>query len=687
MRVKIDGRELDNFTKAWYELNLNEKSRAQIHMEAQIKEEKALVTQGKVVEFYDRAGHRVFKGRITARNQQQSGTISLRIKGEEHYQYSNKAVEDTTLPNSEDNKFRDTLIKTIYESILENGTTWSTSDVTAPSTEIDFKAGRTESLWNALQRLRSETAVEFKVDYENEQVVVNSRIGTDQPVTLTENQDISPVDYEEREPEGKRVVVYGKGRGENQVIGSAEDGDYSIGDPLKKVTDPNIINEEEANRRAEKELQAIKLPPKNYDFSVIEPSGSGREIDIGDTFTLDAPSTGVDKERVRVVTLRRGVVNGRETLKLEVSNEEYSKRMQTLAEDIVEQKKRLRDTDTNEDGSGNTTEWGNSINANNEFPLRTVFFIPERKIIDEGGRNIIKSFTIDYEVEPFKESSGTATEDDTEPPLTNSKTDDHNHDVLDFGHDHDTPSETSDQDDTSTDLSTYNSGVTSGYNIRTVNVPSISGGRAFIIASFYLSVNREGASFSDGGYRVTIRSGGIIRFQRSNICSNYENWTMSFALPPDEAVSMEIEDNSNNLWNYAYGITACAVSRHQHDIPPSFTDDNSSDLDELDRDPDVTGWAEAHNHNVEIGTGLGESADINTNGVDIYLDYWDESNEQWIEKTSISRPHNTVDREIDLSNGGQYPNEAGFWRVRVYTQSSDPDYLQNIVNLEHTLPD
>jgi hypothetical protein len=44
-----------------------------------------------------------------------------------------------------------------------------------------------------------------------------------------------------------------------------------------------------------------------------------------------------------------------------------------------------------------------------------------------------------------------------------------------------------------------------------------------------------------------------------------------------------------------------------------------------------------------------------------------------------------IDSDVDITDGGTYPDAAGYWRVRIEPNHADPDFVQGIVKIKHNL--
>jgi hypothetical protein len=86
---------------------------------------------------------------------------------------------------------------------------------------------------------------------------------------------------------------------------------------------------------------------------------------------------------------------------------------------------------------------------------------------------------------------------------------------------------------------------------------------------------------------------------------------------------------------------------------------------------------------ISIGDDVGEAGSVNASSVNLYLDYWNGSS--WVNKHSILATGNTIDSDVDITNGGTYPDAVGFWRVRVEPITASADFAQAIVRLKSAI--
>ena len=142
------------------------------------------------------------------------------------------------------------------------------------------------------------------------------------------------------------------------------------------------------------------------------------------------------------------------------------------------------------------------------------------------------------------------------------------------------------------------------------------------------------------------------------------NGTIYVPLDPylqDFDVELDHTDSGNALAGvfFAYYV----VSQHKHGSGDYRTDN--------------------HKHDVAVGDDVSDAGSVNATEVNIYLDFWNGS--AWINKHSVLSTGKTLDTDVDLTDGGTYPDAKGYWRVRILTDNASPDLIQGIVNINHSL--
>jgi hypothetical protein len=112
--------------------------------------------------------------------------------------------------------------------------------------------------------------------------------------------------------------------------------------------------------------------------------------------------------------------------------------------------------------------------------------------------------------------------------------------------------------------------------------------------------------------------------------------------------------------------SASGLSADNHDHPNGDYDINAADLD-----------------NISIGDGASEAEGINATEVSIYLERYEGGD--WVEHHSILGTDVTIDTDVDLTDGGTYPDDTGYWRVRIVTDSASADFVQGQIKLKHSM--
>jgi hypothetical protein len=141
------------------------------------------------------------------------------------------------------------------------------------------------------------------------------------------------------------------------------------------------------------------------------------------------------------------------------------------------------------------------------------------------------------------------------------------------------------------------------------------------------------------------------------------------------------------------GFLSLTQQEHTHAISSWNTSSANAAVSDVNKTPglgvdshghtDGSYAAASHNHSVAIGDGISDAGSTNATSVDIYVDFWNGS--AWINKHSVLTTGKTIDFDVDLSNGGTYPDAAGFWRARVFTDSANADLVQGTIKCKHEL--
>lgn len=576
----------------------------------------------------------------------------------------------------------DIFIAVLGEASQPSGAAWSAGTVEAgPS--IDFRANVSDSLYNVIKNLRRKTAKDIGIDYPNLEIDILDHKGSSSSVeTLNSGIQIGDVAISKSYPIGNDIRVYGKGDGDNQIKSDPAQGQdagskATYGTIRYVILDRTITSVAEANLLANAEVARLKDPRKIYNFDVFNPAKTWVS---GDVLTINAPSQEVSAEEVRIVSLKRGIRNNEEFLEAEVTNKEFSEKTKTRDEVIAEIDKKNRDK-SYMDGTTNILTFSDQINANNSAPLRVVANLPTSLIFDEISNRRVNSFTLDYDVDPFRsnvESSSTSDNSATGAGITNASA------VTGAG----ITNAVQGSPDAGYSLGPYTdtswSDNTSWQDVNTsVNI----GGFTYSWHAGWMVVRLVHDSSSvHGGISMRLKnttdttywpdSNGI-KIMRANYISNTQ---------PASAYGLIVVPRNWTSKNYIIqmktdvtGITRSAefgyygIRGHTHSN--SFNDTSHTNNNSFN---DAN-----HNHSVSVGDGVSDSGSTNATQVNIYVDFWNGSS--WVNKHSILNTGKTIDTDVDISNGNTLPDAAGFWRVRILTDNATPDLVIGIVKVKHEL--
>ncbi len=673
--VNIGNATANNLAKLFYDNYLNDIREAEIYTDGNDPTLQAEYDTEKAVQIY-RNGTLVFEGEVVEKQNTQGGGIVLFAIGQE------EELTETEAPvtgSTHSRVWTSTSDNTIFNDIVTTASGWSTDTTGSTSVTLDsFKTTDSMSVWNAMQKFRKTTNKDFYIDDASKTVyLVDSKNRTGK-AAFNEGQNCGGITYKKSKSKASKVIVYGKGDGDNQIIGS-----HGSGTPVKRITDRAIITEAEANTRAEKEYDLINNSIFHYNFRAYNPN---EDVETGDTIKINAPTANLDDQSADIVRIRRGLINDKETLSIQVTDTNHRIAKANRAKIISEIKQNYEVSQSAMQGSGNTLNWSRGINAKSGAPLRLPFYIPSDFIEDEAGNLRVDSMTLDYDIDPYKRGVGTASETGVAPSLTAGKTDLHQHDPSDSGHPHNNPTQTS---NTNTDAisegssSEASQSLSIGWNtgITSVSVTRSSVSTLFVKLLVYMN--------SGGPEDLTLRiqMGSTDHVLHKINLNNTGAHLMTYMIPLFQSLSSA----NVNLDIYASGscnvdvdmYVYSMIEDHSHDITSWDTEDGTASVSDDDKDPNLVGDAENHDHSVSIGDDVSDAGSVNASEVDIYLDYWNGSS--WVNKHSILNTGKTLDEDVDITDSGTYPDAAGYWRVRVEPDNASADYAQAIVKIKHAL--
>ena len=785
-----------------YSDNLNDINDAQLRISGTGETKRGLFEIGSEVKIY-RNGNLGFHGIVNGISFLDGGGIATDLMGHESW----LAKENGEYASS---PYTSTASATIAGDVIGESNYFTAGTVEAGA-NLDFRLEPTSSLWNALSNLIKRTNQDIGIDYANSEVDILDHKGSSSSVmTLNDGIQMGDMVVRQSYPIGNDVRVFGKGDGENQAVsdnstyGQDATSKTTYGTIRKDYIDNSIVSEDEANVLADQLVAKYKDPVKVYEFDVLNPN---QNLVCGDVITLNSSTKGLSDEEVRIVGIKRGVESNREFLTLEVTNKEYSTKTKSISQKIAELEYQARMRDTYMQGTANLSIFSEMINAHSSAPLRIKADLPASVIQDEVGNLKVNSFTVDYDVDPFRNSVGTAAEFNRSPDVGGSSASVQ-------------PGVSGSSANTQPGVSGSSASTTPGVSGSSSNTqpgvsgtsgsnqPDVSGGSAntspgvggssadedasvsgysayfdemdFIDSDINLNVYCSNGSWTevadtgnigssavgvdlfctvqlneDGGgpedflvrlevdgetffatkvfdfdnnetvkYAVFIPGGANSSYDdievdikpttgAIDIGCNLHIWAIEhrhsdgsyLAVDHDHSSGGYSVDSHGHLSgsftaaNHPHSDGSYYANNHLHsdgsysaDSHPhgdgSYTSDNHPHADGsyiADDHPHGDGSyiAASHNHAVVVGDEISDAGSINATSVDIYLDFWNGS--AWINKHSVLNTGKTIDTEVDISDGGTYPDAVGFWQVRIYTDSVNPDLVQGIIKCKHGL--
>ena len=573
----------------------------------------------------------------------------------------------------------------IFDDLITSVSGWSVDVSGSTIVSIDsFRTTKSMSVWRGIKRLADLVGKDINIDYDTKTVQILDKKGRIDHFVYNEGKEISDISVEETEAEYTKVIVYGKGDGNSQVIGEA-----GTGNSIREVIDRNIITIQEANQRAEKELDAIENNTENYTFSLNNPFD---DIIEGDSGTLVSNLLG--ELNVDVVMISKKIQpDGEEELIVEVSNPEYRRAIKNLQRSILESEEELAISETSMQGNTNVLTFSEMINANNTAPLRVFAYLPSSFIYDESGNNRVNLFELDYQISPFRSGVGNATEDSVAPWVSGTSSD-NDAEVTGststigagtngyfFGNYYQNVS--NDGDNTWTNV---------GTSVNLANAPYFFHG---VYGVFEIEVDAGAGQSWATEYRVRLRKGtssdywpnssGLeVAYRHAGEGTFRDKSTFFLFAPTDwqnETIRLQYKISNDNYWTsgtqeliYSYvgnrghlhGDGSLEAANHNHG--------------------DGNYRADSHDHNVGISESISDSASVNASQVsEIALYFYNTSTSSWDLKHTITNTGTTFDTDVDISNSGTYPDAAGTWKVEIKTNNSNADLVQASVKCRHEI--
>jgi len=728
--INIGDASANEWTQLNFEKTLNGMANGQIGLDAVSSVYSAEYDVDSVIEIY-KGGVGKFKGIVTDQDSMIGGGIVLSFQGIE----LELADEKAPMVGSKTTRVWTSVSdESILTTLIGSVSGWSL-DVTnsTPITVSSFRVSATESVWNSVIRLLEQTGKDIYVDQFTRTLYFYDELTRADKFSFIEGKNARDISRSKSRSKAGQVLVYGKGDGENQIIGS-----FGSAKPVEVILDRNIITVAEANERAEKEYDKINPVAKNYK---VTPTVYDDTLEIGDAGVITNNSARIN-ETVHIVRATFTVDgNGTEKVGLEVTNPELRLAQKNGAEDANMLKNNYAQSQQNMQGSGNTMTWGSGINAQFGTPAKVGFYIPEEFVTDEAGNIRIHSLTVDYDIDGYNAQYGDATFSGTDPQVQNLSGDEDANVSGSTGDDAPgvngtTADETSGVSgttgDENPDLDSGDSGYkwtgntigsdsdsstscSSGTWTTLVYVNTTNSDRSLWI-NFYVEGVSGGAEdisirVTNTGYlpatRFEIYQDGfrdVCRVEMTAIgagVNNYSDQIRVQVYPHSGAIVLGAwmtiyeADHEHSYGDYRvelhdHSSTGLTGSAHDHGasgLAADSHDHSSSGLSADNHDhPDGSYDINAADLNhITIGDSVSETGTVNATSVNLYLDFWNTGTSTWDLKHTIATTGVTIDSDVDISNGGVYPDVAGYWRVRIEPNGVAPDFVQGIVKIKHNL--
>ncbi len=628
-----------------------------------------------------------WKGIITQLEKFSGGQIGGYIKGYE----IKLAHENGSYPNS---PYTSTNSSVIASDIISESSFFNAGTIDSSFT-IDFRIYPSSSLLNALQNLIKKTQQDLEIVYSdsgNDTIGVVNHLGKTTPdIVLNDNREIINPEVSEALPLGNYVIVYGKGDGEFQYKAEASDSTSiaQYGKIVYVYNDPTIISEAEAQAMANALLERYKNPQKHYTFEVVNPD---LDISLGDLVFINAPDLDLNSQEVRITSIERKIFSDKEMLSIQVSDTAERYALRKIAELNAERELTNRDLITYPQGSGNTISWSGMLNAKSGVPFTLTFQIPDDFVKDESGNLKISSFILDYDVDEYRKDVGFASFTGSDPPVRDSS-------------DYVSPSVSGYSGRTAPSVSgltdTNTSPGTSDYvdaglllaspssSFKTIaTFYNVSGAFSLITISLHIDQSSSGDDIWFRVYDSDTRkyypnSNGIHLYTYSGFEYVTLNIVVNDNISYDDLRIQYVSDTAFDAYIY---LTATDTHEHYSGSLSADSHNHSSNTYTAESHAHPAGTYKIYSSDLDqiiIGDDVNDAGVVNATSVDIYLDYWNGTS--WVNKYSILNTGKTLDTNVDLSNGGQYPDNTGFWRVRIEPNSSNPDLIKAGITLKHLL--
>jgi hypothetical protein len=707
--------------KSWvtfgYEFTLNGMSNAQIGIDGVDLTYSTEFDVDKSIEIY-KNGTLIFTGTIIDQDSNSGGGIILTALGIEHELADDKA--ESIIVDGTTKVYTSTTDNAILDSLVTSVSGWTTNVINSTATSLDsFRVSVIESFWNCIIRLIEVTGKDILIDQLNKKVYLYDELKRNpNSFAFVEGKNANGISRGKSRSKAGKVVVYGKGDGEDQVKGS-----YGSSVPVYSIIDSNIISDNDADDRAKIEYDKLNPKQLTYNFEPTSPVDNVMVGDSGDIVNNSAQINEiVDIVRKKIVVSGIGV----EKISIEVTNPEYRLASKNLAENSARSQFDYNQSQTSMQGSGNYLTYGNSKNIDSSTPLIVNFNIDSR-FTDELGNIRVDKILLDYDIDPYNRQYGTGSAATDTGLDVDSGDSGNNTELYIVREDDDTISTGSYAGgswhtlDTWYNIGSHGVGINLYVNINVVDhddddsdysyyiriydsdsgeyYPSSAGvrvvrGRIFfdVTGNSYVDIPSDGSHWHDTG------SSTYDYFRVKDSGTNYgaKEYTGYDGTHDHDGVNYL----DGFLWTYDVlngNVTIpCPVDPYLHDFQVQIYQSSSSSYDALlgawdaydvvteHTHDEGTYETESHGHAVSIGDSVSDDSETNASNVLIYLD--ENVSGTWTNRYSITpSPASELEKDLDISNGGVYPNSLNLWRVRIYTNSAAADYLQARVKIKHLL--
>lgn len=662
LELRTGNQTIINDANFEYTIAMNDINKAEIVTMGNTAFQTNLLAIDSFVEIY-RDGVLEFKGQIEGRENADGNSSKFILRGAEVV-YVNDDCDITSLGTN--GIWKNTASATIFTEILNDGVGFSAGTVEA-GTNVDNRVARSDSLWNALMSMINKTNQEKYIDYVNSEIDIVDSVGTPNVDTLNEKADFPFLTFVEQKPKAKKVNVYGSGDGENQIFATATSGGYAAGtDNTVSIEDPTIISTSEAQTRANAELAALEQNIKIYTIPVNNPF---KNYFVGDTLTINAPTYGIEGDSVRIVSITRGRKGDTDTMRIEVTNTEYARLIKSTKQKIASDAHKQRMKNTYMQGSGNTLTFKDSLNAQSSAPLRTIFQLPDSFIKDEAGNIRVNSFTVDYDVDPYRKEVGTASFDGTDPQVQNASA--------------------NTQPTVSGVSGTVDLMAFEGSDIGTEDVSdtdwdelaseAVSGTIELLIAHVGIDINSGGPG--DLWMRVVFAGDVYWQGRLASDSQGGDKYVRTVVIPVLQSISSRVDIDAQIISGSVVNAST-QLDVYQQDLGHFHNDGSYAAANHLHNDGSYDINANDIN-DISIGDAVSDAGALNATSVELRLYHW--SGSAWILKNTVSALGVVPTLDEDISNSGTYPDASGFWKVETEPNGGSPDFVQAIIKLKHKL--